>query len=403
MSITISYNILFEVKILHHFFLNNGEKVFDRMTADEKADMMLKYDAREIFDIYPSEECTKFLKSHHCIFRTTSQGILVGIRAESDGQSLPGFKPYQSLADDLTLSFVVHIKDSGFMNYTALPLMDNSGRIYIFQNLVGAAPRLFPSLSTGAPLHKPQAEYMPGDMLSDNIADPSELYVAKLKTIKPTSESSDWLTEKKGDGFPVSYANINDQCRVIRGILLYRVKVPDVKPFAIVKTAAGIMITPDVNLLAGEYRILQVDLRGFPEGFYSLHVQTDDLSYQDDLFFYLMQMRESPFGIIRLTVKSDDSQYDMLDTPGFLKNPVYEIRFRNRATHWRYIGKIFNETSVTDNPMPLTRYGIIKNVTVTGKDGNPVDDLPNPAINMIRTEAFTKSSEKKFYSEIHIH
>jgi hypothetical protein len=85
-----------------------------------------------------------------------------------------------------------------------------------------------------------------------------------------------------------------------------------------------------------------------------------------------------------------------------LRSPVYQLRFRNRATHWRYVGKQFNAFSVTTNPMPLTRFGVIDNVSVPDKNGTPVDDLPGPEVTMIKAEALAVEAEKKFYSEIHI-
>jgi hypothetical protein len=92
----------------------------------------------------------------------------------------------------------------------------------------------------------------------------------------------------------------------------------------------------------------------------------------------------------------------MLDPLGNMRSPTYELRFRNRMTRWRYIGKKFNIDSVTDTPLPLTRFGFIENVTVLGKNGELIDDLPNPAVSIIKTEALTKTTEKNYYSEIHI-
>ena len=402
MSTTITYQILFEVKVLHHYFLNRGERAFDKMTVEEKANAMMFFDAREIFDIVPTGECSRILDAYRCIFKKTSQGIIVGLRAEPEGPPPFKFKPFHELADDLAFTFLIYLKDFQFMNYTALPLSGNSGNTYIFRNSTGASPKKFPSLSAFAPLFKGGSEYLPGDMLSDNPSGPAKLFIARVRTNKNTS-TTDWTTEKKSDGFPMSYANINDRYPVVRGILSYHVNVAGKEPVAEVRTATGTIISPKITLLAGDFRTLQVDLREFPDGFYIMHIHTEDNSYQDDISFYLMQERVSPFGIIHLTVKSDDSPYDMLDAQDHLQSPSYELRFRNRATHWRYIGKRFNATSVTDDPLPLTRYGIIENVSVKDKDGLTVDDLPNPGITMIKTEAMTVPGEKKFYSEIHIH
>lgn len=402
MSISITYHILFEVNLIHHYFLNKGEEVFDAMNDADKANMMLKYDAREIFEIVPTEECSKILSAHNCIFKNTSTGIIVGLRAESDGLEPPKFKPFTALADDLMFTFLIKLRDMDLMNYTALPFTGNSGQIFTFQNTIAGGSKKFPSLSAVPPLYQAAEEYLPGDMLSDNLNNQTKLFTALQKTTQVTSTASDWINEELADNLPLQYVNVNDRHPLVHGIFSYHVKSTNVEPVATVKTATGITVTPKVNILPGEFRTLQVDMRQFPDGFYTMHIESAAPVYTDDIAFYLLQQRESPFGIIQLNVKSDDVTYDMLDPLGNMRSPAYELRFRNRLTRWRYIGKKFNDDSVTDTPLPLTRFGFIENVTVLGKEGELIDDLPNPAVSIIKTEALTKTTEKNYYSEIHI-
>jgi hypothetical protein len=402
MSFSIAYNILFEVKILHHFFLNRGDKAYDTMNDEEKADIMLKYDVRDFFDIKPTEDCKRILRSHNCLCKMTSNGIIAGLRAEPDGSQPPKFSSFMPLADDLKLTFLVSLRDMDFMNYTALPLKGNENRVYSFQNTTTGNPKKFPALSTIPPIYKAATEYMPGDMLSDNALNQTKLFTAKLKTSNATSNATDWLKEQTADNVTLQYVNSNDRYPIVRGTYLYKVTSAGVEPAVTVKTANGITITPEVMVLPGEFRSLQVDMRLFPDGFYMAHVESADHLYQDDVAFYLLQQRETPFGIIQLTVKSDDAAFNMVDAQGFLRSPVYELHFRNRFTHWRYAGKKFNADSVTDGPLPLTRFGFIENVKVKGKDGSFIDDLPNPSVSIIKTEALTSPAERKFYSEIHI-
>lgn len=403
MSISITYGILFEIKIMHHYFLNKGEEVYDTMSDADKANMMLKYDAREIFEIIPTEECTKILSAHNCIFKNTSTGLIVGLRAESDGLEPPKFKSFVTLADDLMFTFLVKLRDMDFMNYTALPFTGNSGQLFTFQNTIAGGSKKFPSLSTVPPLYQAAKEYFPGDMLSDNLNNQTKLSTALQKTTQVTSTASDWMTEVSADNLPLQYVNVNDRHPIVRGIFSYHVKDANVEPVATVKTANGIIVTPKVTILPGEFRTLQVDMRQFPEGFYTMHIESGAPVYSDNIAFYLLQQRESPFGIIQLNVKSDDATYNMLDPLGNMLSPAYELRFRNRLTRWRYIGKKFNDASVTDTPLPLTRFGFIENVSVMGKDGELIDDLPNPAVSIIKTEALIKTTEKNYYSEIHIY
>jgi hypothetical protein len=283
-----------------------------------------------------------------------------------------------------------------------LPLSGNISDIYVFRNVLGESFKQFPSLGSNAPLHLSGEEYLPGDMNSDNLSNPEKLFIAKLKNQSATSNATNWLKELKSDGFPMTYANVNDRWRLVRGSFNYKVTVSGADPVVTIKNEYGQVVNARINVLPGDFRILQIDLGGFPEGIYTMHAESASPPYSDDLSFFLLQQASAPFGVIRLTVKSDSTQYDLLDAQGFLLSPPFELRFRNRATHWRYIGENFNEGSVTNLPLPLTRLGFIENVSVQDINGNPVDDLPNPSISMIRAEAMTKLDEKRFLSEIHI-
>lgn len=403
MGMTLSYSILFEVKVLHHYLLNRGQQNFAAMSPDEQAAMLLLYESRSIFRLVPSARSREDLDRHNCLVRQTAAGLIVGLKAEASSGPPKSYTPFHTLDDDLVFTFHLHLHDCSLLNYTALPLTGNTGRIYLLQNLSGGRSKTFPSLAAHPSEYQAGRTYLPGDMVVDNAASPTVLFTARVKTTAAPAGSADWLTESSGDGLPMSYIGENDRYPLVRQQLFYRVKTAGVEPQVELKNALGTAIEVKSEILAGEHRTIQLDLRGMPEGLYSLHARTPDLSYQDDLQFYLLQQQEVPFAILELAVKSDTPAYDMLDGQGRMRSPVYELRFRNRATHWRYTGKQFNASSVTTDPMPLTRYGVIDNVSVPGKNGTPVDDLPGPATTMIKAEALAVEAEKKFYSEIHIH
>ena len=97
MGFSVTYNILFEVQLLHHYILNNGAKVYDTMTDDEKAVAMLNFDIEEVFEIVPTSECQKMLTAYRCVFKNTSTGFIVGLRAEPDNSIPPKHKPFIAL------------------------------------------------------------------------------------------------------------------------------------------------------------------------------------------------------------------------------------------------------------------------------------------------------------------
>jgi len=401
MSQILLYKSLFEVNILHHFFLNKGEQEWDKMSQEDKDKMESKFDIREIFDITPIQESIKALSSHSCIFKRTSTGILVGIKAEADKANPGKFKSFVLLADNLTFRFLVKLKDSNFMNYTALPLQGNRDRMFVLSNSLNNTSNTFPALSAIPPVFKSGNIYMPGDMLSDNANNPTKLFTALVKTGNNPTPSADWLTENGNINTPLSYVNVNDSYPVANGFFTYTMKVKNAQPIAILKNSSGFTIQPKMEVLPGDFQTLQVDLLKYPQGIYSIHIDSDDPTYHDDITFYLLQGSEIPFALIEIKVKGNQSAYNLFDQ-GDLLSPSYEIRFRNRRTHWRYLGKLFDPPYVLENPLPLTRYGNIEIMKPPEPEDTKTIMLPNPSVSLIKAEALIHTEEKKYYSEIHI-
>jgi hypothetical protein len=401
MSQTLLYKSLFEIKLLHHFFLNKGEQAWDTMNQEEKDNILAKSDIREIFDITPTLDCQKELNSHSCIFKSTSTGLLVGIKAEPDQLNPGKFKSFIPLAENLTFRFLLNLKDMNFMNYTALPLRGNRDKMFVLTNSSINSTNKFPSLSAIPPVFKPGDVYMPGDMLADNASNQTKLFTSLVKTGNNPTLSADWLTENATINTPVNYVNLNDSYPVANGFLTYTMKVVSSSPIATIKDASGFTIHPKMEVLPGDFQTLQVDMQKFPQGIYSIHIDSNNPAYHDDLSFYLLNGNDAPFAMIEIRVKSKQQAYDLI-SQGNLLSPIYEIRFRNRRTHWRYIGKLFNPPYVLENPLPLTRYGNIEIMKPPEPDDTKTIMLPNPSTSIIKAEALIHTEEKKYYSEIHI-
>jgi hypothetical protein len=401
MGFHITYKNLFEIKLLHHFFLNKGEEGWDSMTQDERDTLEAKYNIRNILEIKPTEACAGSLRSHYCIFKNTPSGFIVGIKAQPDEIQPEVFNPFSTPDHDLTFRFTIKLKDYNFLNYTALSLRENTGMIYVFKNYKVNNPAIFPSLSAIQPVFEPGKTYYPGDMLSNHAINQTRVFTALLKTSTNTSTATDWLNEEGNATTPLSYANDSDRYPLANGILNYRMKVENAKPAVTIKNEAGETVNPKTEIIPGDFYEVQADLRNFPGGFYSAHIESPDVVYQDDYTFYLVQQNEVPFGMIEVRVKSNMAGFDLLDQ-GHLLSPVYELRFRNRRTHWRYFGKIFDLPFEVPDPLPLTRFGHIEIVKPPEPEDTKIIMLPNPSEPVIKPEALILEDEKKYYSDIHI-
>ena len=178
MGFTISYKILFEVKILHHYFLNKINDVFDNMTPSGKAEALRGYDVRDFISIEPTGTTAATLSKQHCIYRNTPTGLIVGLQATKSGSK---FFPAIPLSDDLRFTFRLRFIDTYFTNYTALPLLKDGDSCYYLQNRKANSAKRFPFLAQ-FPAEFEVGTYSAGDVISDNAANPSQLFIANKRT-----------------------------------------------------------------------------------------------------------------------------------------------------------------------------------------------------------------------------
>jgi len=129
MSFSIQYKPLFKVDVLHLFFLNNGLKTFFSMNATDTEKQLDGYDLNAFLSIAPTRETQEQLKGYNLVFKNTNSGFAVWTKVRSDDNTFP-FIP---LPDDLSLSFLIQIKDPTFYNYTDLKPA-NLGKTSYFSN-----------------------------------------------------------------------------------------------------------------------------------------------------------------------------------------------------------------------------------------------------------------------------
>ena len=308
MAIIIEYDTLFEIRILHHYFLNTGLTHFGQMTESEKAATMLRYDSKEIFDIRPTSETLRLLASCKAIFRHTATGLIAGIRSVKDENQPDKKRASLLFADTDTFTFTVEVKDQGFRNYTALPLKTEHETMFLFKNAELDSKLEFPSLSVNPALFKNGHTYNPGDMLADQEENPQKLFIAKVRTTQNVTDAGAWTEENRAGDIPVHYATSADRIRVVRGILNYKEKASgEVVRAELAMDTGGVIpvvfeaMPADVNVP----RILQFDFRQLPEGIYTLNLYKADDTPSDHLVFYLLQRPAIPFAIIQIRVKSN--------------------------------------------------------------------------------------------------
>src|SRR5512141_1344310 len=102
-----AYTRLFEIRLLHHYWLDDGETTFDRIANQAKKNTrLLKYDVRSFLTLVPTPGTAKALRGLGGVYRNTALGCVVAV---------PGSAV---LAADTMFEIVVKVQNPDFFNYT---------------------------------------------------------------------------------------------------------------------------------------------------------------------------------------------------------------------------------------------------------------------------------------------
>lgn len=311
------YQNLFQVQILHHYWLDGGATVFDQITEPiKKNNRLLAYDVRNILTVTPTAKTAKSLQALSCIHKMTAQGFLVAIPS---GTIIP---------KDTQFEWLITIKNTDFFNYTALTL--RSQKVY----------NLYHSLEQKLYRYK------------ENVPVLSNL----TGTSRGTGINKTLFLSQE---FPA--LAIDDQ---IEALILSGNKLKQLlsdQPSATTKTIGTAKDLP-VFIHQGDVPSITapIGLDGVPERGILL---TDEIP-------------DTVFAIIRLNaIKNIGSDiFSFVDNAGLAKTspPIFQIRFKNRSTIWQYFNNsngVFK--SEQPNPLPLSYFG---NAAITKQ--KPAAELP---------------------------
>lgn len=129
MTFSIKYKPLFQVNILHAFFLNKGMSEYVSMDIEEKSNTLDSYDISEILQIVPTQKTAQVLNGHNLIFKATNTGFTIWSKVTGDQNDIP----FIQLDGSLEFTFSIIISDEKFYNYTHL-IMENENKLYYFSN-----------------------------------------------------------------------------------------------------------------------------------------------------------------------------------------------------------------------------------------------------------------------------
>ncbi|RQS65784.1 hypothetical protein DID96_25505 [Burkholderia sp. Bp8963] len=302
---TNSYKRLFEVRLLHHYWLDDGIIVFDSLAADKQAERLLTYDVRPVLSVAPTPSTRRQLGDLRCLVMLTPLGFVV---AAPDGASV---------AADAAFAFVVSVADRRFVDYTALTFRPQ--RIYDAFDPTDHAP--------GRAVYR----YKEGVPVLDNLTGAKRNFGAD--TVLYLSRD-----------YPAPSASDQVEALVLSGGTLSQLTSDN--PAATMQQLGAVATLPVyVNQGDAPAIVPPAGVTGAP---------ARGLQLSDDV-------RDDVFALIRLTaVRGDDDAFSFVDGAGAPKvpAPVYQVRFKNRSTRWTYLDKGTGALKATEPaPLPLTYFG----------------------------------------------
>ncbi|MEM8527467.1 MAG: hypothetical protein AAF806_10150 [Bacteroidota bacterium] len=441
MSFLIQYRPLFEVRLLHDYYLNRASSFFHELDLtddgekEEIVERLSHYDISNDFLFKLPSKTKKFLNAHKMVFRTTETGFVVFIKVKQqiNGNTIK-YKPFIELEDAFELVIQMYITNPVLPNFTALPMKPVLDAHYHFTNK-DQEDKIYPSLSLPAPSFESGKHYEMGCLVSVG----GNLFEALKNTAQATSNISDW----KPIDNDFRQVTVADQYVVYASYLpkffpaeekqqlvltaLFDYKFPRSSS---VSTAEFVLTPIDVNVAplsiqkSGEnLKRVSLKFESLEEGNYLLtvdagsYVATHYIRVKADLFD--QRNKNQLFAVLAIGHEADLNDFRLFEDDGSLRmnatqtttaTPIFEVRLRNRATYWKYI-PAKNETVLADSTQ-LKREeeaGSGRTVYVSKQpqaflerskinivfDGNNAN-LPNPIPANIR------ESEDRFISEVYL-
>lgn len=129
MSFNLTYGLLFEVTLLHNYFLNSGEETYTAMSPEDKKKMLQKFDSNSFATIIPTVETHIRLRNFKMAFKPTKTGFRVYIKVREEDET----DPFIPVPAHLKLDFKISINDYHFENYTDLEFVPE--QMFLFSNV----------------------------------------------------------------------------------------------------------------------------------------------------------------------------------------------------------------------------------------------------------------------------
>lgn len=410
------YKTLFEVKLMHEYFLTDSEgtTVFDSGDQRGRIRFLLNEykNARESIDRdlnfeFPEEFKTEYTGYGLKLLQTYS-GFKVSIRVTQKNQSdnTLVYEPFIPLPENLDLYILLSKKNNSIGTYTNSRSSKSISLIYFFSNDNLLDTKTAPYLVNNISLKKSDYVYEQGELasLGVNVIQQNYKDSAGIDQWSPVTGNA-FVNENDRLLLPLKFDySFPEEAKVSQAQFTVKDRNGnEIKKIFI--TAKDILqkVTLDFSPKPGEQDILSLpETFSFSDFIFSLEVTgSNGFSETQRVIFSNAFYDKARWGVINIRTIVPNTQFSLLAEDGYLikrrnefgvwtDSPIFEIPVKSRYSNWRYINDKGNELDLinelrdyllkedkillTQKPRAISKsYFLIQN-----NAGNATKYLPNP-------------------------
>lgn len=417
MAFSITYRPLFEIRIVHGYYLPDVDDFLNAGATQNDILRSVAYNIQNDVALFPTDACQRLMDGHHMIFKPTALGATIWIETEQRDTG-NAYYPVIPIAAETAFDFKLRLKEPYWGNRSRFRLRPNVKAKYYFSNWKPLASIAYPSLALAPGQYLEGRQYEMGEMVENG-----SVFVAQEDVDgTPTFDTSKWEAEDN-----LRYVNDQNQQLLAKKFWYYFTPNSGNQ----IQNPTFILWSDTVEIkratITGTIRTKRhyLDFSDVNNGFYQLEV-FDDNDYQHKKSIYLHDglFDSQDWGLISIgQAKSSDftdhaylADFRLLEDQGDLpaSTPVFELRIKNRATYWRYklnpadepqfntidyLDPAFDlesvgKTIISKDPIALNQYQVPPKLYT-----NTISDLPLPT----PYDQIIKPIDGKVYSDIFLH
>lgn len=397
-----------ELELWHDFYLGQPQAV--------PQDLPENYSIANSLSLIPSQDCAQILRNLRWVFRPQSTGATLFVEVQevvdSDGieqiQSVvPVNRPYR-------LCFWLTARDRYFSNYTNLALANSRHQIYYFSNRWNNQHENKTFLSRPLPVYAAGESYDLGQLVQ--AGDRTLEALRPLDSVPATPNPEDWAF------LPTSpYVSGGDRLRRLQRY--WQGSLPSANPGDVFQFQAQdgngkVALATDITIPEthpdGDPFPIKLDFASLSPGRYQLLQQEEII---DEFIFADTRDAQTALALVEIFLNSDEVNASLSPVQGqgpqtIVQPQTYVIRFKNRATTWRYRYQRPHGCSLTNLPNDFTliddlTYATTRPIGLRQQPARQLVDcqdvlLPSPTVTQIKPEADENRSVAQIFSDVYL-